>query len=73
MGDDFIKDEKCEVANPLQVLGLQVSISSEAVELWLDHEKQEQWLRAIERSMQRQKLSAAEAGKLAGRLNFATQ
>ena len=59
--------------NPLVILGLQVSISSEHVVFQPDEEKRVKWLRRIEIALLHCSLSAGAASKLAGALSWTAQ
>ena len=72
MGEDFMKEEKCLTGNPITILGLSVTASSDKITVWLDEAKRSKWSETIERAIDTRKLSATEAAKLAGRLNFTT-
>ena len=72
MGEDFVKDEKCTVGNPITILGLTVTATKDEITVWLDETKREKWAKTIDFAIEDKKLSATDAAKLAGRLNFTT-
>ena len=72
-GEDSIQDRKMEHGNPLTVLGVKVSTSDTAVEVWVADEKVEKWTAQIDNILQRNNLFAAEAAIVAGRLSFAAE
>jgi hypothetical protein len=73
MGDDALKDKKMESGNPIGILGLRVTADETSVHVWPEPKKVTNWAKDIDEAISKQKLSSADASKLAGRLSWAAQ
>ena len=71
MGDGAVPAEKCLAANPLVVLGVEVTIEDEKVTCKIPEDKRKVWGAMAAQALDDKHLSAADAAVLAGRLSFA--
>jgi hypothetical protein len=73
MGAGTFAQEKMVCSNPIDLLGLTVSIAHGKVTVCPNEEKQLKWLRDVSVALDTSTLCATKAEKLAGRLSFAAQ
>ena len=73
LGPSAIADRKLECGNPLVVLGVECSLSNRGVMFWPSQDKVQKWLETIGRFLGEGCMTAGEASKLAGQLQWAAQ
>ena len=71
-GDGSISVNKLLSGNPLVILGLQVAITPQSMTVSVDRNKADKWIVDLREALESGKLHPSMAGKLAGRLCFAT-
>ena len=73
LGETAISQRKLEHGNPLTVLGIDIAIAEEGVTLCPSRDKSTKWAAGMQKALRLQSMSAGEASKLAGKLQWASQ
>ena len=73
LGTSALAQEKMDHGSSLVVLGIQIWTSTQGVRLELTEEKRKAWTLKLRQAKDSGAMSAGDASKFAGRLNFATQ
>lgn len=73
LGDSAVAPHKLSHGNPLEILGIDVTLSDSGVTFWPAPAKVAKWLAEIERFLSLGVMHAGEASKLAGQLQWGAQ
>ena len=73
MGETAIAEHNLMHGNPLEILGIMVSLDLAGVTFWPEEEKIEKWCEQLEMSIGTKILNGGDASSLAGRLSFGAQ
>ena len=73
LGPSAISDKKLDSGMPLDVLGLTLSVSKQGITAWPTPDKIVKWITRIVEALRLDRLTAGDASKLAGALNWAAQ